>query len=74
MKRRRSKAQGVRLADVFVIGPMMMYGGWKGEGLHPIARIGLLVFGFGTSVYNGVNWNRVRKGEVFSDEEYYTSR
>jgi hypothetical protein len=58
---KQPKHQEIRLADVFLIGPLMMYGGLKGEGLHPAARLGLLLFGFGTIVFNGVNWNRIRK-------------
>ncbi len=61
MRHRSPKAQEVRLADVFVVGPIMMYGGYKGEGLHPAARFGLLLFGCGTIVYNAVNWWKLQK-------------
>jgi hypothetical protein len=64
MARKLAKAQDVRLADVFLIGPLMVYGGLKGEGMHPLARLGLLVFGAATVVYNGVNWRLVRRGKV----------
>lgn len=63
-RRGRAKSQVVRLADVFLVGPLMMYGGLKGDGLHQAARIGLLVFGFGTIAFNGRNWLRVRRGEI----------
>ena len=63
-RRGRAKSQVVRLADVFLIGPLMMYGGMKGEGMHQAARFGLLLFGFGTIAFNGRNWLRVRRGEI----------
>lgn len=50
------KTQTIRLADVFVIGPLMIYGGWKLRDTHPIAGPALMVTGAATVVYNGRNW------------------
>ena len=51
------KAQWVRIADVFVIGPLMVAGGLalqkRGSAGWGLLLIGL---GFGTSLYNGINW------------------
>lgn len=55
------KAQGVRLIDVLLIGPLMVYGAFKGEGMHHAARTGLLLTGLATIVYNGVNWLQIRE-------------
>jgi ABC-type sulfate transport system permease component len=61
MARKETKHQAIRLADVFLIGPLMVYGGLKGEGVHQAARFSLMLFGLGTIVFNGINWLRIRK-------------
>jgi len=60
MKHSNTKHQLIRLADVIVIGPVMIYGGLRGEGLHTAARLGLLTFGIGTVIFNGINWLKIR--------------
>lgn len=56
----QAKAQWVRLADVFVVGPLMVAGGLA---MHrrgsPFWGILLSAFGVGTVVYNGRNWMRI---------------
>lgn len=56
-----TKAQGIRLLDVFLIGPLMM---WGGQSLyqqgHRLAGPALLVLGVGTVIYNAGNYARVR--------------
>ena len=71
MRRRRrrtpqAKAQIIRLADVFIIGPLMMYAAMnRDSGVLPsAARAGLLVFGAGTVIFNGVNYVRFEKGQI----------
>lgn len=50
------KSQGVRLLDVFVLGPYMM---WKASQLpEPPARLVLALVGIGTILYNGRNYLR----------------
>jgi hypothetical protein len=52
------KAQWVRLADVFFVGPLMIVGGRRLRGSLGDA-LGLL--GVLTIVYNGVNYLRLRE-------------
>jgi uncharacterized membrane protein YidH (DUF202 family) len=53
----QKNTQLVRMADVFVIGPLMTYGGLRmmksGEKLLGLT---LAAFGLATVVYNGVNY------------------
>lgn len=51
------KSQRVRLLDVVVIGPLMIWGGVKAGGWGGAA---LAVFGVTTMVYNARNYSRVR--------------
>jgi len=50
------KTQLVRLADVFAIGPLMIYAAVKAEELPMWVRVALGLSGAGTIVYNGVNY------------------
>jgi hypothetical protein len=47
--------QDIRLIDVFVLGPFLMYVGMKKELSLPI-RLTLLGFGAATIIYNGNNY------------------
>lgn len=51
------KSQRVRLLDVFVVGPLMIWGGTKAGGLGGTA---LALFGLTTVAYNARNYLRVR--------------
>ena len=53
------KGQAVRIADVVLIGPIMVVGGAKLGG--PLGAV-LAVLGIGTAVYNGRNYLRFRSG------------
>lgn len=53
--------QNIRLLDIFVIGPLMIYAGAKAEGLNDIARGGLILFGATTIAYNGINYLNISK-------------
>ena len=56
-----TKAQSIRLLDVFVIGPLMMWGGHAlNEQGHPLAGPALALMGVATIYYNGRNYFRVR--------------
>jgi hypothetical protein len=55
------KAQTVRLADVFLIGPLMIWGGAKLLTTYPWRGKVLLTAGAATVVYNGYNYARLRK-------------
>lgn len=59
------KAQWVRIADVFVIGPLMVLGGVfmvsKAGTVGKIAGGTLAAFGVATVWFNGRNYLRIRK-------------
>jgi hypothetical protein len=58
------KPQWIRVADVVLIGPLMIAGGvalhrrYEGWGLL------LTILGATTIVYNGMNWYRIREGAI----------
>ena len=58
----KEAVQMVRLADVLLIGPFMVYVGTRRE-LPSALRTGLVLVGIGTILYNGRNYLRL-KGEV----------
>lgn len=49
------KAQAIRLADVFFIGPFMIYSAYKKK-LSKADRATLVGLGIATIVYNGINY------------------
>jgi hypothetical protein len=52
-----AKSQWVRLVDVFVIGPLMVWGGVRlARSRHPIAGGSLATFGAATVIYNARNY------------------
>lgn len=57
------KSQWVRLLDVFVLGPFMIwYALSTWTAVEPAVAAGLLVGGVLTIVYNGANWLEVAAG------------
>lgn len=56
------KSQQVRLVDVFVLGPFMMWAGLQSRALPDWARAGLLIGGAATVLYNARNYLEVRGG------------
>ncbi len=57
------KAQGVRMADVLVFGPLMIYAG-LGKATPPWLRVGMVIIGVGTVVYNLVNYMTIEREEA----------
>lgn len=60
------KSQWVRLLDVFVLGPFMIWYALATVGCHenslpPEAALVLLISGVLTIAYNGFNWLRIAK-------------
>lgn len=51
------KSQAVRILDVAVIGPLMIYYGYKGK-LGPVERSLLILMGGGTIIYNYQNFKK----------------
>jgi len=58
------KPQTVRLADVFLIGPLMIWGGLKLSDEYPLLGGTLATAGVGTILYNGKNLLRVQREGV----------
>jgi hypothetical protein len=54
------KAQNVRLVDVFLIGPLMFWAGWKLSRNYPVRGRFLTVSGAATVAYNGYNYYRLK--------------
>jgi len=54
------KAQSVRIADMLVFGPMMIYAG-LGKKTPKWIKIGMVIIGVGTVVYNLANYFEVEK-------------
>ena len=55
------KTQGIRVLDVLVIGPLMLWGGLRLVEEHPVAGAALAIFGVSTVVYNARNFSRVQQ-------------
>ncbi len=53
------KAQPIRVLDVFVVGPIMVWAGLKLQGRHPLGGGSLALLGVSTILYNGANYNTV---------------
>jgi hypothetical protein len=53
------KTQFVRLIDVFALGPLMIYVAVKYRVREP-QRTALLISGFATILYNGINYVNIR--------------
>ena len=50
------KGQFVRLVDVFILGPFMMWFGYQAKGIDDIYRYTMIIVGFLTIIYNGRNY------------------
>ncbi len=50
------KTQQVRLLDVFVLGPFMVWYANQTPQMNPLARSALTLAGIATIVYNGLNY------------------
>jgi len=55
------KTQRVRVLDVFLIGPLMVWGGTKLRDEYPVAGALLAAFGVSTVVYNAKNYLAVER-------------
>jgi hypothetical protein len=53
------KSQGIRVLDVFVIGPLMVWGGLKLRREHAAGGALLALFGVATVLYNARNYRRI---------------
>lgn len=56
------KSQGVRLVDVFLLGPAIALGGAKlREARHPVLGTVLILGGLATVIYNWANYSQMQK-------------
>lgn len=51
-----SKSQKVRLVDVFLLGPFMIWFGAVTTGVSNIFKIIMIILGIATIIYNGWNY------------------
>ena len=54
------KTQRIRLVDVFLLGPLMIYASTVIPKRHPATKAGMALFGVSTIVYNWRNYLRVQ--------------
>ena len=66
-----AKAQWVRVADVVLIGPLMVAGGVSLTRKHPLWGVLLGALGVGTVVYNARNWWWVRQAQRLQEDLSY---
>ena len=62
-KKQTSKSQPVRLVDVFLLGPFMVWFGVIATGVSSIFKIIMIISGIATIIYNGWNY-LVNKGVI----------
>lgn len=55
------KAQSIRLMDVFLLGPFMIWFGFVAQSISTIPKIIMIISGAGTIIYNGRNYLLKRK-------------
>jgi hypothetical protein len=55
------KTQAIRLADVALVGPLMIWGGVKTANENPVPGMTLLLFGIGTIIYNASNFISIER-------------
>jgi len=60
-----AKSQQVRVADVLILGPAMLFLGWRGGQLSGLERLFLAGTGAATIVYNYQNWKRTKEVEGY---------
>jgi hypothetical protein len=55
------KSQAIRIIDVFVIAPICVYAGIKGNTLPKLIQYSLIIIGVATFYYNGKNYLKNKK-------------
>lgn len=56
-----AKTQAIRIVDVLLVGPLMIWGGMALQKKHPIGGGALALFGVSTIGYNAANYARVER-------------
>ena len=54
------KSQNVRLIDVFVLGPVLVWFGVKATGVPELANTLMIIAGIATIIYNGRNYLKLK--------------
>lgn len=62
--RQIGKGQRMRLVDVFLLGPFLVWYGIRSDGMGELERAALVASGVGTIVYNARNYRLVAEGEL----------
>ena len=60
------KSQAVRLYDVFLLAPFLLYVGYKAKGLKDWERYGIYFIGLSTIWYNGRNYLKNKQNDTQS--------
>lgn len=58
------KTQVIRLADVGLVGPLMIWAGGKTASENPVPGMTLLLLGIGTIVFNASNYLKVERARA----------
>jgi hypothetical protein len=53
------KSQQVRLLDIFVLGPLMVYVGTQAKEVSPVVKTAITLAGVSTVLYNLGNYTRI---------------
>ena len=61
-----AKSQGVRILDIVLVGPMMVWGGEKLRKDYPTAGVVLALLGVATVLYNGRNYLLVEQNPEYA--------
>lgn len=56
--------QNVRLFDMLILGPAMMYMGYRAKGVGAEIKGFVALAGLFTVLYNGYNYFRVQRGQI----------
>ena len=55
--------QNVRIADVVLLAPLMVYAGFRAKDLHPAVRTALITAGVATFTFNANNYIQIEKAK-----------
>ncbi len=66
--------QWVRIFDVFVLGPLMLYIAYTAKGVRPIPKLVLGMSGLMTMLYNGQRYLQIQDAGPSAQERQYSFR
>lgn len=56
----KEKSQRIRLVDMFLLGPFMIWFGIQAQAVPDLAKGVMVISGIATVIYNGRNYLRIR--------------